>query len=81
MKMDTAIPPRYRRIYKGKQHHTPPFTFQRRNGGCIYKNKRADNRISSCVLSALRLCVRLFDNGYFQFLNVDQRFLFTFWAV
>jgi hypothetical protein len=33
------------------------------------------------VLSALRLCVRLFDNGYFQFLNVDQRFLFTFWAV
>ena len=41
MKIDTAIPPRYRRIYKGKQHHTPPFTFQRRNGGCIYKNKKS----------------------------------------
>ena len=71
MKIDTAIPPRYSRIYKGKQHHTPPFTFQRRNGGCIYKNKRADNRISSCVLSALRLCVRLFDNGYIELIYID----------
>lgn len=26
------------------------------------KNNRADNRIVSCVLSALRLCVRLLDN-------------------
>lgn len=35
------------------------------------QNNRADNRISSCVLSALRLCVRLFDNGYIELLYID----------
>ena len=28
----------------------------------IFKKEKADNRILICVLSALRLCVRLFDN-------------------
>ena len=32
-------------------------------------------------LSALRLCVWLFDNCHIKLLNVDESFLFTFWAV
>ena len=35
------------------------------------QNSRADNRISSCVLSALRLCARLFDNGHIELLYID----------
>ena len=32
-------------------------------------------------LSALRLCVWLFDNCHIKLLNVDESFLFAFWAV
>ena len=35
------------------------------------QNNRADNRISSCVLSALRLCVWLFDNCGIQLAYID----------
>ena len=34
------------------------------NGCRIFQTERADNRILVCVLSALRLCVWLFDNSY-----------------
>ena len=34
------------------------------NGCRIFQMERADNRILVCVLSALRLCVWLFDNAY-----------------
>lgn len=33
-----------------------------------------------CVLSALRLCVWLSNNGYIQLLYMNERFLFTFWT-
>ena len=35
------------------------------------QNNRADNRIFICMLSALRLCVRLFDNRYIELLYID----------
>ena len=35
------------------------------------QNSKADNRILICVLSALRLCVRLLDNGYIELLYID----------
>ena len=34
----------------------------------------------ACVLSALRLCVWLSNNGYIQLLYMNERFLFTFWT-
>ena len=37
---------------------------------CVMKN-RADNRILICALSALRLCVWLFDNCGIQLLYID----------
>ena len=45
----------------------------RHSGIYIYprKNKRADNRILICVLSALRLCVWLFDNCGIQMFYID----------
>lgn len=36
--------------------------------------------ISACVLSALRLCVWLSNNGYIQLRYMNERFLFTFWT-
>ena len=35
------------------------------------QNSRADNRILICVLSALRLCVWLFDNCGIQLFYID----------
>ncbi len=35
------------------------------------QNSRADNRIFICVLLALRLCIRLLDNGYIELLHID----------
>ena len=45
---------------------------------CRYEIERADNsRHKACGLSALRLCVRLCDNGDIKFVSVDQCFAFT----
>ena len=46
------------------------------------KRKEPINRVPvGYGLSALRLCVWLFDNCHIKLLNVDESFLFTFWAV
>ncbi len=48
----------------------------------IIKRKEPIIRVPvSYGLSALRLCVWLFDNCHIKLLNVDESFLFAFWAV
>ena len=47
----------------------------------IIKRKEPINRVPvGYGLSALRLCVWLFDNCYVQLFYINQRFLFTFRA-
>ena len=47
-----------------------------------YQMKRADNpHLMANGLSALRLCVWLFDNCHIKLLNVDESFLFTLRAI
>ena len=48
---------------------------------CRYEIKRADNSCQkACGLSALRLCVRLCDNGDIKFVCVNQSFVFALGA-
>ena len=48
----------------------------------LYINgKEPMNYGKSTSSSALRLCVRLFDDGYIQFLGMNQVFLLAFWAI
>ena len=51
------------------------------NGCRVFPKRKADNHILVCVLSALRLCVRLVDNSYLQILCINQGFFFTLWAI
>ena len=65
----------------------PPFCAARPNkhglvvyaSAAIIKRKEPINRVPvGYGLSALRLCVWLFDNCYVQLFYINQRFLFTF---
>ena len=48
----------------------------------LYINgKEPMNYGKSISSSALRLCVRLFDDGCIQFLGMNQVFLLAFWAI
>ena len=68
----------------------PPFCAARQNGNglvvyasaAIIKRKEPINRVPvGYGLSALRLCVWLFDNCHIKLLNVDESFLFTLGAI
>ena len=48
--------------------------------GC-QKSKEPTPAFYICVLSALRLCVWLFDNFYFEVIYAYQTFFFTFWTI
>ena len=68
----------------------PPFCAARPNGNglvvyasaAIIKRKEPINRVPlGYGLSALRLCVWLFDNSNIQFVDANKIFLFTLWAI
>ena len=46
----------------------------------VVKKKEPITAFLICVLSALRLCVWRFDNGYIKLFNINQTLALTFWT-
>ena len=56
------------------------FRYQLGGAGLKEHEKPITAVMLACVLTALRLCVWLSNNGYIRLLYMNERFLFTFWT-